>query len=304
MIKKNLLNKITDYKIEENVAHNIRQNGNSISRYETENIKIKTKKNKEGIDIIISKNTTDEFVHIPVVIDSTNYEETVYNDFYIGENSNVTIVAGCGIHNDCETKSTHNGIHTFHLEKNCTVKYIEKHYAEGEYNKNKYINTDTIIEMDSNSSFKMETTQISGIDFSKRNTEAKINNNSSLTINETLMSQNDEEIETLFKVNLDGKNSSANISSKSIAKDISKQKFYSTVIGNTKSFAHISCDAIIMDKATVNSTPELIANSSEAEMSHEAAIGKIAGDQIKKLMTLGLNEKEAENKILEGFIKS
>ncbi len=300
----NLLNKITDYKIGDNVAHNIRKNGDSISRYETDNIKIKTKKDKQGIDINIKENTTDEFVHIPVIINVTNYEETVYNDFYIGKNSNVTIVAGCGIHNDCETKSVHNGVHTFHIEKNCKVKYIEKHYAEGDKENNKYINTTTIINQEDNSGFEMETVQISGIDSAIRNTKATLNNSCSLKIRETLMSNDNETIETKFKVILDGKDSNSDISSKSIAKDNSVQKFYSNIEGNNKCFAHISCDAIIMNKAKVSSSPKIIANSSEAEMSHEAVIGKIAKDQIKKLMTLGLNEKDAENKILEGFIKS
>lgn len=302
-MNKDLLNKITDYEINSDVAHNIRANGESISRFETDNIKINSKKDKQGIDIYIADNTIDEFVHIPVIIDTTNYEETVYNDFYIGKNCNVTIVAGCGIHNDCETKSTHNGIHTFHIEKGSSVKYIEKHYAEGKMENNKYINTTTVINQDENTSFDMETAQISGIDNSVRSTEAVLNNNSSLNIKETLMSDNNESIETRFNIKLQGKNSSADISSKSVARKNSSQRFYSKTEGDTKCFAHVSCDAIIMDKAKVSSTPEIVALSSEAEMSHEAIIGKIASDQIKKLMTLGLDESQAETKILEGFLK-
>lgn len=302
-MNKDLLNKITDYEINSDVAHNIRANGESISRFETDNIKINSKKDKQGIDIYIADNTIDEFVHIPVIIDTTNYEETVYNDFYIGKNCNVTIVAGCGIHNDCETKSTHNGIHTFHIEKGSSVKYIEKHYAEGKMENNKYINTTTVINQDENTSFDMETAQISGIDNSVRSTEAVLNNNSSLNIKETLMSDNNESIETRFNIKLQGKNSSADISSKSVARKNSSQRFYSKTEGDTKCFAHVSCDAIIMDKAKVSSTPEIVALSSEAEMSHEAVIGKIASDQIKKLMTLGLDESQAETKILEGFLK-
>lgn len=302
-MNKDLLNKITDYEINSDVAHNIRANGESISRFETDNIKINSKKDKQGIDIYIADNTIDEFVHIPVIIDTTNYEETVYNDFYIGKNCNVTIVAGCGIHNDCETKSTHNGIHTFHIEKGSSVKYIEKHYAEGKMENNKYINTTTVINQNENTSFDMETAQISGIDNSVRSTEAVLNNNSSLNIKETLMSDNNESIETRFNIKLQGKNSSADISSKSVARKNSSQRFYSKTEGDTKCFAHVSCDAIIMDKAKVSSTPEIVALSSEAEMSHEAVIGKIASDQIKKLMTLGLDESQAETKILEGFLK-
>lgn len=303
-MNKDLLGKITDYEIGSDSAHNIRENGASVSRYETSKVKINNKKDKQGIDILIDKNTNDEFVHIPVLINITDYEETVYNDFYVGDNSNVTIVAGCGIHNDCETKTSHNGVHTFHIGKNCNVKYVEKHYAEGKKENNKFINTDTIINQEANSSFTMETAQISGIDFSKRNTFANLNKNCSLIIKETLMTDNKEKIETNFKIELNATDARADISSKSVARKNSSQKFFSTVEGNSKCFAHISCDAIVMDNATASSTPTIIATSSEAEISHEAVIGKIAGDQIKKLMTLGASEKEAESKILEGFLKS
>lgn len=298
-----LLSKITDYKIDNSVAHNIRKNGESISRVETENIRIETKKDKPGIDVIIKENTKEEYVHIPVIITVTDYEETVYNDFYVGKNADVTIVAGCGIHNECETKSAHNGIHTFHIEPGANVKYIEKHYADGLYDNNKYINTDTIINLENNSSMLMETAQISGIDKAIRRTEATLLDNTTLKIKETLMSDNKEEIETNFDIKMNGKNSNADVSSKSVARKESYQRFNSNVEGNTKCFAHVSCDAIVMEKSRVTSTPSIIANSKEAEMSHEAVIGKIATDQITKLMTLGLTESEAEEKILEGFLK-
>ena len=298
-----LLEKISDYKIDNNVAHNIRENGESISRVETENIKIETKKDKPGINIFIKENTKEEYVHIPVIITKSDYKETVYNDFYVGKNANVTIVAGCGIHNECETEDAHNGIHTFHIEEGANVKYIEKHYADGLYDNNKFINTDTIIYLKDNSSMTMETAQISGIDKAIRKTEAELLNNTTLKIKETLMSNNKEEIETNFNVKMNGKNSNADISSKSVARKESFQKFSSVVEGNNKCFAHVSCDAIVMEKSKVTSIPSIIANSKEAEISHEAVIGKIATDQITKLMSLGLAEKEAEEKILEGFLK-
>lgn len=298
-----LLEKISDYKIEAGVAHNIRKNGESISRSETDNIKIKTKKDKPGIDIIIKEGTKEEYVHIPVIITTTNYEETVYNDFYVGKNADVTIVAGCGIHNECETGSAHNGIHTFHIEPGANVKYIEKHYADGLYDNNKFINTDTIIELGKNSSMTMETAQISGIDKAIRKTNAVLNDNSTLKIKETLMSDNKEEIETNFDIKMEGKNTNADVSSKSVARKESMQTFKSNVEGNNKCFAHVSCDAIVMEKSKVTSIPAIIANSKEAEISHEAVIGKIATDQITKLMSLGLTETEAEEKILEGFLK-
>ena len=298
-----LLEKISDYKIEAGVAHNIRKNGESISRSETDNIKIKTKKDKPGIDIIIKEGTKEEYVHIPVIITTTNYEETVYNDFYVGKNADVTIVAGCGIHNECETGSAHNGIHTFHIEPGANVKYIEKHYADGLYDNNKFINTDTIIDLGKNSSMTMETAQISGIDKAIRKTNAVLNDNSTLKIKETLMSDNKEEIETNFDIKMEGKNTNADVSSKSVARKESMQTFKSNVEGNNKCFAHVSCDAIVMEKSKVTSIPAIVANSKEAEISHEAVIGKIATDQITKLMSLGLTETEAEEKILEGFLK-
>ena len=298
-----LLGKISDYKIDNSVAHNIRENGESVSRVETENIKIETKKDKPGINIYIKENTKEEYVHIPVIITKTNYKETVYNDFYVGKNADVTIVAGCGIHNECETESAHNGIHTFHIEKGANVKYIEKHYADGLYDNNKFINTDTIINLENNSSMIMETSQISGIDKAIRNTNAILENDTTLKIKETLMSDNNEEISTSFNIKMEGKNSSADISSKSVARKNSTQKFASNVEGNNKCFAHVSCDAIVMENSKVSSIPAIIANSKEAEISHEAVIGKIATDQITKLMSLGLTETEAEEKILEGFLK-
>ena len=299
----NLLEKISDYTIDSNVAHNIRKNGKSISRVETENIKIETKKDKQGIDIYIKEGTQNEFVHIPVIITKTGYAETVYNDFYIGKNANVTIVAGCGIHNECETKSSHNGIHTFHIEKNSIVKYIEKHYADGNFENNKFINTDTIIELNNGSTMIMETAQIGGIDKAIRKTIADVKDDATLRIKETLMSNNNEEIETNFDIKMNGKNSNADVESKSVAKKSSSQRFNSNVEGNNKCFAHVSCDAIVMDKSKVTSVPAIVANSKEAEISHEAVIGKIATAQIMKLMTLGLTDKEAEEKILEGFLK-
>ncbi len=298
-----LLEKISDYKIETGVAHNIRKNGESISRSETDNIKIKTKKDKPGIDIIIKEGTKEEYVHIPVIITTTNYEETVYNDFYVGKNADVTIVAGCGIHNECETGSAHNGIHTFHIESGANVRYIEKHYADGLYDNNKFINTDTIIDLGKSSSMTMETAQISGIDKAIRKTNAVLNDDSTLKIKETLMSDNKEEIETNFDIKMEGKNTNADVSSKSVARKDSMQTFKSNVEGNNKCFAHVSCDAIVMEKSRVTSIPAIVANSKEAEISHEAVIGKIATDQITKLMSLGLTETEAEEKILEGFLK-
>lgn len=298
-----LLNKISDFKVRDNDALNIRFNGECISKIETENVKIQSKKNNSGLNIYISKNSVGEYVHIPAIINKENYNETVYNDFYIEDGAIVTIVSGCGIHNDCESSNKHSGVHNFHIGKNASVKYIEKHYAEGNNVNNKFIDTITNIEMEDNSELTIETAQISGIDFSKRITNALISTSSSLIINETLMTDKNEKIETEFNIVLDGKNSKADVKSKSVAKGNSYQKFSSSLEGKTKCFAHVSCDAIVMDNSKVSSTPSIIASSSEAEMSHEAVIGKIAAEQIKKLMTLGLTKSEAENKILEGFLK-
>lgn len=284
-------------------AYNIRANGALDSRQVTENIDIKTKTDKSGIDIIIKPNTKNEKVHIPVIISETGLTELVYNDFFIGENADVEIVAGCGIHNCGDGESRHDGIHTFYVGKNAKVRYVERHVGEGDGTGEKNMNPMTVINIEEGGYMEMETTQIGGIDSTKRITNAKLEKDATLIIKEKLMTHGRQKAETDFTVDLNGENSSANVISRSVAKDNSHQLFLSRINGNNVCSGHTECDAIIMDKATVSAVPEITANHIDASLIHEAAIGKIAGEQLIKLMTLGLTEAEAEEQIVNGFLK-
>jgi len=284
-------------------AHNIRANGETGSRVVTENVDIVTKTDKPGIDIIIKAGTKGESVHIPVIISKTDYTETVYNDFYIGDDADVVIMAGCGIHNCGDGEARHDGIHTFYVGKNAKVKYIEKHYGEGDGTGGKNMNPTTIINIADGGYMEMETTQIKGIDSTNRITNAVLGAEAKLVIHEKLMTHGTQFAGTDFTVDLNGENSSANVVSRSVAKDKSHQKFLSKINGNNKCSGHTECDAIIMDDATVTAVPEITANHIDASLIHEAAIGKIAGEQLIKLMTLGLTESQAEEQIVNGFLK-
>lgn len=302
-IQKNLLMQVADLHDIPEGAYNIRANGELGGRNTTANIDIVTKQDKPGIDIIIKPNTKNESVHIPVVISKTGINDLVYNDFYIGENADVTIVAGCGIHNTGDSKSQHDGIHSFHVGKNARVVYIERHYGEGDGNGENVMNPTTIVEVDEGGYLEMETTQIKGIDSTVRVTNAKLANDSKLVIREKIMTHGTQLAKTDFTIELNGENSSANVVSRSVAKDKSHQIFLSNIKGNNKCAGHTECDAIIMDEATVSAIPEITANHIDASLIHEAAIGKIAGEQLIKLMTLGLTEQKAEEQIVNGFLK-
>ena len=302
-IEKDLLKTIADIEQLPMGAYNIRENGKGVARNTTVNIDIVTKTDKPGIDIIVKPNTKNESVHIPVILTQGGFNDVVYNDFYIGENADVVIVAGCGIHNSsCET-SQHDGIHTFHLSKGSKVKYIEKHYGEGSGTGDRILNPQTVVNLDEGSYMEMETVQIEGVSSTVRETNANLSKNTTLVISERIMTSGEQTAKTIFNVSLNGKDSSVHVASRSIAKNNSKQEFISNVLGNEKCFGHVECDAIIMDKAKVIYTPKIVANHIEASLVHEAAIGKIAGEQLIKLMTLGLTEKEAEEQIISGFLK-
>lgn len=302
-IQKNLLEQVADLHDVPSGAYNIRANGASAARNTTANIDIVTKTDKQGIDIIIKPDTKNESVHIPVIISESGLEECVYNDFYIGENADVVIVAGCGIHNAGDSRSKHDGIHTFHIGKNAKVKYVEKHYGSGDGNGERVMNPETIVEIAEGGYLEMETVQIKGIDSTKRMTKATLDKDAKIVITEKLMTHGRQTAETCFEVDMNGENSSANVISRSVAKDSSKQTFLSKINGNNKCTGHSECDAIIMGDAVISAVPEITANDLDAALIHEAAIGKIAGEQIIKLMTLGLTAEQAEEQIVNGFLK-
>ncbi len=302
-IQKNLLSEIADLHAVPDGAYNIRANGEAAGRRSTEHIEIVPKEDKPGIDIIIKPGTKNESVHIPVIISQSGLKDLVYNDFYIGEDSDVLIIAGCGIHNGDDGDSAHDGIHTFHVGKNARLRYVEKHYGVGEGTGENVMNPTTVIELDEGAVMEMETTQIKGIDSTIRDTSAVLGEGANLIVKEKIMTHGSQKAETNFIVDLNGDDCSAHLVSRSVARDNSYQVFRSKVNGNTKCMSHTECDAIIMDNASVSAIPEVTANHIDAELIHEAAIGKIAGEQLMKLMTLGLTEKEAEEQIVNGFLK-
>lgn len=302
-IQKNLLNTVADIdKIPEG-AYNLRLNGTLAGRNVTANIEIITKQDKPGIDIIIKPNTKGERVDIPVILQATGLTDLVYNDFYIGENADVVIVAGCGIHNTGNDLARHDGIHSFHIGKNARVKYLEKHYGEGDGNGKNVLNPTTVIKIEEGGYMEMETSQIRGVDSTIRKTSAELDKEAKLIIHESIMTHGTQTAITDFYADLKGYNSGVHIVSRAVAKDKSHQKYISLIDGNNKCSGHTECDAIVMDNATVSAEPKLNANNIEASLIHEAAIGKIAGEQLVKLMTLGLNEKQAEEEIISGFLK-
>jgi Fe-S cluster assembly scaffold protein SufB len=302
-IQKMLLEQVADLHDVPAGAYNIRTNGISSARAITANIDITTKTDKSGIDITIKPGTKKESVHIPVVLSQSGLKEMVYNDFYIGDDSDVVIIAGCGIHNCGDQDSQHDGIHTFHMGKNSHVRYVEKHYGSGDGAGGRILNPQTVAYLAESSFLEMEMVQIKGVDSTKRSTEAVLEDNAKLIITEKLMTHGDQTAETAFSVALNGVHSSANVISRSVARDTSKQRFLAKIDGNNLCSGHSECDAIIMDDAKISAIPEITANHPDAALIHEAAIGKIAGEQIVKLMTLGLTEKEAEEQIIGGFLK-
>ena len=302
-IKKNLLMQVADLHTVPEGAYNIRENGSAAGRKTTANIDIVSKTDKPGIDIIIKAGTRNESVHIPVIISESGLKDMVYNDFYIGEGADVTIIAGCGIHNCGDQDSAHDGIHSFHVGKDARVRYVERHYGEEEGTGENIMNPTTIIEIDEGGYLEMETTQIKGIDSTIRNTSAVVGKGATLIVKEKIMTHGKQHAETVFNVDLNGEGSSTNVISRSVAKDVSTQTFLSKINGNNECYGHTECDAIIMDNASVRAIPEITANNINASLIHEAAIGKIAGEQLIKLMTLGLTEQEAEEQIVNGFLK-
>ena len=302
-IEKKLLEEVADLHGIPEGAYNIRADGKLAGRNTTAHINIVTKEDKPGIDIYIAPGTKNESVHIPVIISQTGLKDMVYNDFYIGEDCDVEIVAGCGIHNCGDQESRHDGIHTFHVGKNSHVHYSEKHYAEGDGRGEKIMNPQTIVYLEEGASIQMDTVQIRGVDSTKRYTRVECGANAEAVVTERLLTHGKQFAESRMDVVLNGEGSRTQVVSRSVAQDESVQIFYPQVEGNAACFGHVQCDSIIMGSAKVSSIPAIVANHMDAQLIHEAAIGKIAGDQILKLMTLGLTEEEAEQKILDGFLR-
>lgn len=302
-IQKRILEEVADLHEVPIGAYNIRANSKMAARNTTANIDIVSKEDGSGIDVKIKPGTKNESAHIPVVISKTGIKEVVYNDFFIGEDSDVVIVAGCGIHNCGNQDSQHDGVHRFYVGKNAHVKYVEKHYGEGDGTGKRILNPGTEVYMEEGSSMEMEMVQIKGVDSTVRDTKAELAAGASLVVRERLMTHGDQSAVSIYKVQLNGEGSSADVVSRSVARDNSYQKFDAKIDGNAACSGHSECDAIIMDNAKILAVPQLQANNIDAALIHEAAIGKIAGEQLTKLMTLGLTEAEAEEQIINGFLK-
>ena len=302
-IQMRLLEEIADLHTVPEGAYNIRSNSALAGRHTTANIDIVSKADGSGIDIHIKPGTKKESVHIPVVLSESGLKETVYNDFYIGEDSDVVIIAGCGIHNCGVQDSQHDGVHRFFVGKNAKIKYVEKHYGEGDGTGKRILNPVTEVTMEEGSSMEMEMVQIKGVDSTVRTTRATLAAGASLVVRERLMTHGSQRAESIYTTDLNGDGARADVVSRSVAKDQSYQKFDSRITGNAACTGHTECDAIIMDDAKILAVPQLEANNIDAALIHEAAIGKIAGEQIIKLMTLGLTEQEAEEQIVNGFLK-
>lgn len=302
-IQKRLLEEVADLHDVPEGAYNIRANSELADRKTTANIDITTKKDVSGIDIRIKDGTKKESLHIPVVLSESGLKETVYNDFYVGEDCDVVIIAGCGIHNCGNQDSQHDGVHRFFIGKNSKVKYVEKHYGEGDGTGKRILNPVTEVYMEDNSFMEMEMVQIKGVDSTVRTTKAELKKGAKMLVRERLLTHGEQKAQSIYETYLNGEGSSADVVSRSVAKEHSYQKFDSLIAGNAACNGHTECDAIIMDDARVLAVPQLEANHIDAALVHEAAIGKIAGEQIIKLMTLGLTQEEAEEQIINGFLK-
>ena len=301
-LQKDLMAKVAGLHDIPSGAVNIRVDGEAAVRNSTDTVRISPKTDKPGIDIAIRNGTVNEAVHIPVIISQAGLTEIVYNDFFIGEDCDVTIVAGCGIHNDGDDDSQHDGIHKFFVGKNSRVRYVETHYGSGEGEGGRILNPQTIVELEENAVIEMETVQIKGVDSTVRWTKADLAAGAKLIISERLMTHGKQYAKSEFEINMNGDGAASTVSSRSVAKDKSSQLFASRVVGNAECTGHSECDAIIMGNAKVDAVPEILANHPEASLIHEAAIGKIAGEQLIKLRTLGLSEEEAEEQIIGGFL--
>ena len=302
-IDKELLQQIADLHGIPQGSFNIRKNGKLLSRNSSDDIEITAKSDKDGIDIVIKPGVKNKSLHIPVIITEAGINDLVYNDFYVGDNSEVTIVAGCGIHNNGNTASSHNGIHTFHIGKNAKVTYIEKHLGLGKNKTDKILNPVTKITMAENSYFEMQTVQLGGVSYSDRKTSAKLKANAELNIRESVLTTDQQIAKTNFVVDMSGEGCKCNVVSRSVAKNSSFQEFKSKLVGKASCFGRVECDAILLDDARVTSIPEIDARCVDATLNHEATVGKIAGEQLLKLMTLGLTEQEAEDIIIKGYLK-
>lgn len=301
-VTNDLLGLVSDWKDGYKGAYNLRVDGTCAGRQSSDNIKIYSKEDKPGLDIRIADETHGETVSIPACVTHGDIDDLVYNDFYVGKNSEVTIVAGCGVHTETGEPARHNGIHRFFLAEGAKVKYLEKHVGTGKGTGIRSIDPVTEVYLGKNALLEMDTSQIGGVDKSLRTTSGEVGEGARLIIRERILTEHEQSAETEFSIVMSGKDSGVDVISRSVARDNSYQRYHSVIIGNAPCTGHTECDAIISENGKVDAAPELRAHHEDAALIHEAAIGKIAGEQIIKLCTFGLTEKEAESAIIDGFL--
>ncbi|NMC27074.1 MAG: SufD family Fe-S cluster assembly protein [Syntrophomonadaceae bacterium] len=302
-LEMDLLKSITDLETVPSGALNIRLNGKAVMRQSSPNISVGPNDEGTGLKVEIKPGAVNETVHVPVVLTQPGLLDKVYNTFIVGEGADATIIAGCGIHNDSHAISRHDGIHEIIVKRGAKLKYTEKHYGEGSEQGKRILNPSTVITIESGAIAELEMVQIRGVNDTMRSTVAHIHEKGSLKIIERLLTQEEQRAESDIMIYLDGNGSNAQVISRAVAQGHSYQLFRAALIGKAPSVGHVECDAILMDSARIRSIPELQAEDADAVLTHEAAIGKIAGEQLIKLMSLGLTEQEAVNTILEGFLR-
>jgi len=302
-LDKKLLKTVADLESLPKGAYNIRKNGKLLHRQVSANIDIESNADGSGIVVSIKPGTKNESVHIPVILSEAGLYDVVYNSFIIGEGADVTIIAGCGIHCGSSEQEGHAGIHDFSVGRKAHVSYVEKHFAMGEGSGRRILNPTTKIFLDEGAKAEMELTQIGGVDEANRLNEAELGPDSILLITERVLTDGVQKAVSTNNIVLKGEGCRANMISRSVMKGNSRQIFYATMTALNKCFGHIECDAIIMDKGSNETMPSLKAEHPDAELTHEASIGKIASDQLTKLMSLGLTYDQAVNRIIQGFLK-
>ena len=298
-----LLELVSDYKGDGfKGAYSLRQDGKCIDSMSSGHVKIEPKIDQPGIVVHVEPGTIGETVYIPSCVTQGGIDDVVYNDFYVGADCDITIRSGCGVHTDDDTLAKHNGIHRFFVGERAKVHYEEKHMGTGVGDGIRSINPVSEIHLEKDSFLEINATQISGVDRAYRKTTAEVAEGAKLVVHERLFTEGQQVTKTNFKVELNGDGSSADLVSRSVARDQSNQTMDSVIIGNAACTGHSECDSIIGEQAIVDASPRLFARNPDASLIHEAAIGKIAGEQIMKLRTLGLSEEEAEQEIINGFL--
>ena len=300
-IEKKLLEEVADLHGIPEGAYNIRADGKLAGRNTTAHINIVTKEDKPGIDIYIAPGTKNESVHIPVIISQTGLKDMVYNDFYIGEDCDVTIVAGCGIHNCGTQESRHDGIHTFYLAKNAKLRYSTiENWSKNMYNlntKRALVEEGGVIEWVSGS-FGSHVGCLYPMSVLK-------GDNSKMEFTGVTFAGAGQNLDTGAKVVHIGKNTSSYMNTRSISKSGGISTFRSSVVvqkGAKHAKSSVSCQSLMLDSESRSDTvPAMDIRTKDTAVGHEAKIGSISNEAVFYLMSRGMSEEDARALIVSGF---